>query len=225
MKQIFFIVIIFFLLGLNAAKAQQSYDSSFHFYYYDQKLSMFQAMKPAAKCIVFLGDSITDSCEWAELLSGKKVINRGISSDNTFGVINRMDEVIRHRPSKLFLMIGINDISRNIPEEVIVKNISRIIAIIQQQSPATKIYLQSILPTNEAFTNFPKHQNKQAQILSINIALQKIANEKKLVFVNLFEVMKDTNGRLDKTCTNDGLHLNAEGYRRWKEFLLQNKYI
>jgi len=51
------------------------------------------------------------------------VINRGIAGDITFGVLGRLDEVIARKPAKLFIKIGINDISKNIPDEIIVENI------------------------------------------------------------------------------------------------------
>ena len=64
---------------LSHAQATPAYDTSFRYYYYDQKLSMFSEStvhKPAA---VFFGDSITDGCEWSEFFPGKTVLNRGIS--------------------------------------------------------------------------------------------------------------------------------------------------
>mgnify|MGYP000061554644 CR=1 FL=1 len=64
--------------------------------------------------IIFLGNSITDIGEWTEVWQDIHVKNRGISGDNTFGVLARLDEVVSSKPSKIFIMIGINDISKNI---------------------------------------------------------------------------------------------------------------
>lgn len=210
---------------IEPAEAQPSYDSSFRYYYYDQKLSMFEQMPSSKNCIIWLGDSITDGGEWSELFPHYNTMNRGISADNTFGVLYRLQEVIRRKPQKVFLLIGINDISKQIPDEIILRNYKRIIESFQLQTPATKIYVQSILPTNNNFTLFNNHQNKGEHILFINNELRKLCVEKKITFVNLYDAFTDQEGKLNPLYTNDGLHLTGEGYIKWKEVLLTNKYL
>jgi len=222
-NQLFSIFVL--LLFYHNTAAQSSFDSSFHFYYYDQKLSMFEQMPTPPNSIVWLGDSITDGGEWSELFPQYNTLNRGISADNTFGVLHRLQEVIRRKPNKLFLMIGINDISRTIPDEIILRNYRRIIEQVQEQSPSTQIYVQSILPTNHLFTQFPNHQNKTAHIIYINQALRILCREKQISYINLYDSFTDSNGNLDQRYTNDGLHLTGEGYLRWKEILTIEKIL
>ena len=207
------------------SKSQNTFDSSFRFYYYDQKLSMFEMMPDQDKEVVWMGDSITDGAEWSELFPGLRTLNRGISSDNTFGMLYRIGEVAKRKPVKLFLLIGINDIARNIPNEVILRNYVKLIDSIQIQSPNTKILIQTILPTNNVFTQFKNHQNKTEQIAEVNSSLKIICQQRGLQLVDLFTAMSDADGKLDKRYTNDGLHLNGAGYQRWKQFLLENKFL
>ena len=206
-------------------QAAAQYDSSFKFYYYDQKLSMFEQMPAKDNCIIWLGDSITDGCEWGELFPNYNNLNRGVSSDNTFGVLNRLPEVIRRKPAKVFILIGINDIARNIPVEVILRNYKKIVDRIQLESPRTKIYVQSLLPTNNQFTQFKNHQNKEAIIEMVNKGIEQLATDKKINFINLHAAFQDGAGKLDARFTNDGLHLTGAGYLRWKEVLTQGKYL
>lgn len=205
--------------------AQQKIDSSFHFYYYDQKLSMFDAMETSENCIVWLGDSITDGGEWSELFKNKKTANRGISSDVTYGVLNRLYNIKKLKPLKVFVMIGINDIARNIPDSFIVNNYKRIIDYFKLHLPKTKLYMQSLLPTNNTFTNFKNHQNKTEHILFVNNELKKICNETQVTYVNLYDEFLDDEGKLHKKFTNDGLHLIGEGYLHWKNILLKRNYL
>lgn len=207
------------------SKSQNTFDSSFRFYYYDQKLSMFEMMPDQDKEVVWMGDSITDGAEWSELFPGLRTLNRGISSDNTFGMLYRIGEVAKRKPVKLFLLIGINDIARNIPNEVILRNYVKLIDSVQIQSPNTKILIQTILPTNNVFTQFKNHQNKTEQIAEVNNSLKIICQQRGLQLVDLFTAMSDADGKLDKRYTNDGLHLNGAGYQRWKQFLLENKFL
>ncbi len=204
-----------------ALLAQQSYDSSFHFYYYDQKLSMFEQMPNKSNAVVFLGDSITDGGEWAELFPKLNVLNRGISADNTFGILFRLSEVTKRKPKIIFLLIGINDIARGIPDSVIIGNYAKIIARIKEESPKTKVFVQSLLPTNSEFTNFPKHQNKLENVHTVNAALMEMAVSKNCYFLNLYPSFVNGEGKLSKTFTNDGLHLLGTGYALWKKILIE----
>lgn len=220
-----FILLFLFCVTTHIAYPQAKYDSSFRFYYYDQKLSMFEKMEDTSPEIVWLGDSITDGCEWSELFKRKKTMNRGISADNTFGVLNRLYEITKRKPRKLFIMIGINDIARGIPDSVILKNYQRIIDTVKLYSPKTKIYFQSLLPTNDEYSDFKNHQNKTEHILFVNSEMEKLCKQNAVTFVHLYSSFTNANGKLDAAYTNDGLHLTGNGYRRWKAVLLKGKYL
>lgn len=210
--------------GATAGTLQ--YDTSYNSTYYRQKVTQFRLIRDVETGeIIFLGDSITDIAEWADLLKNGKVKNRGISGDNTFGVLNRLDEVISRKPSKLFIMIGINDIAANIPDSVIMQNYATIIKRVKAASPDTKVYIQSILPANNLFSEFQRHQRKETHVNAVNSYLQQLAREQQCTYVDLYQVMQDSDGRLNKQYTNDGLHLTGEGYMMWKKVLTDNKLL
>lgn len=60
--------------------------------------------------IVFLGDSITYRFPWHEAFDGQ-AINRGIGSDTTVEILNRIDEIAKLNPKVVLVMVGINDLS------------------------------------------------------------------------------------------------------------------
>ncbi len=60
--------------------------------------------------VVMFGNSITEFGDWKRLFGDSGVVNRGIAGDNTFGMLDRLSEVIGRRPAKLFVEAGINDI-------------------------------------------------------------------------------------------------------------------
>ncbi len=217
MKFVLMITALFFCASSCAQKP--TWDSSFRFYYYDQKLSMFEIMPTQKNEWLWLGDSITDGGEWSELFPKQNTANRGISSDNTYGILNRLHEVIKRKPKKIFLLIGINDISKNIPDEVIIANYKKIVDSVKMQLPKTKLYLQSLLPTNNSFTNFKNHQNKTEHVLAVNNAVKNMCDGSKIIFVDLYYNFLNTDGKLDEKYTNDGLHLTGEGYKHWSSLL------
>ena len=200
--------------------SQPTYDTAFYTSYYGQKLTLFKLSPKTKNAIIFLGDSITDIGEWSEIFKNINVKNRGVSSDNTFGVLARMDEIVSSKPAKVFIMIGINDISKSTPDSVIISNYKKIITTIKTASLHTKIIVQSILPTNNNFLEFIRHQNKTEHILFINKELEKYCTENKLLYVDLYNSFLDEEKKLDKKYTNDGLHINGFGYMKWKEILV-----
>lgn len=208
-----------------AAAQTLPYDTTYQNTYYEQKRTLYESLPNTRREIIFLGNSITDTAEWSELFDNKRVKNRGISGDNSFGVLTRLGEVTAGKPVKVFLMIGINDLSRNVPDSLLIRNYRRIVQRIRAESPRTRIYLQSILPTNCSFTRFPKHQGKELHIRALNDTLQTLARQTGQTFVDLRPYLSDAEGKLDSRYTNDGLHLNGDGYARWVAALREKKLM
>jgi lysophospholipase L1-like esterase len=221
------LILIFFCVFslIYSVEAQQNIDTNYQSTYYQQKVTLFRLLPDTKDEIIFLGNSITDIGEWSEIWQDAHVKNRGISGDNTFGVLARLDEIISSKPSKIFIMIGINDISKNTPDLIILNNYKKIIQYLRFHSPKTTLIVQSILPTNNFFTEFKNHQNKDIHIRFVNTNLQAICNENGVIFLDLYHQFLDNENKLDKKYTNDGLHINGYGYMLWKKIILENKLM
>jgi lysophospholipase L1-like esterase len=195
--------------------------------YHQKRLTLFNSEPIIKGKTIFLGNSITEFGDWQKLLNDQSVINRGIAGDNTFGVLARLEDVIIRQPSKLFIKIGINDISQNIPVEIIVKNILAIVERVQAKSPATKIYVHSILPTNDNVKEeYPEAFNKNDRVRMVNGKISQNAKANKFIYVDLDKEFKDTKGKLNvKYAESDGLHLNEVGYQTWIRLLKENGYL
>jgi lysophospholipase L1-like esterase len=187
------------------------------------KVEQFKGYPNDAKDIIFLGNSITAGTDWMELLGSRFVRNRGISGDITFGILERLDEVTEGKPAKVFILIGINDIARNIPDSVILTNYRKIIERIKISSPKTKIYFHTLLPVNNEFTPSRNHFGKDERILFINSELKGICEKEKVTVIDLYPEFLNTEKKLEGKFTYDGLHLNPEGYKKWASIL--KKYI
>jgi lysophospholipase L1-like esterase len=220
------LLLISSLLILQGAQAQTAkWDSTFRPNNYGLKVGLFKSLPNSNKDVVFLGNSITAGVDWNELLGMTNARNRGISGDITYGVLERLDEVIEGKPAKVFILIGINDISRNIPDSFIVSNYKKIITRIQAGSPKTKIYIQTLLPVNNDYTQFKNHYYKDEHIHYVNNALKEIAQTCKVALIDLYPHFQDASGKLNKQFTEDGLHLNAAGYQHWGGLLKKGKYL
>lgn len=184
-----------------------------------ERLALFAKEPVVTGKVVFLGNSITEGGNWAKLIGDPTVVNRGIGGDITYGVLRRLDDVIKRKPSKLFILIGINDIGKDIPGEAIANNYVRIVRRVMAGSPNTKIYIQSILPLNPTVPNFPQHYDKQSHVLHTNQLLKEVARITRCTYIDLFPLFLDSQQYLDKKYTNDGLHLKPEGYEVWVKYL------
>ncbi|WP_295127568.1 GDSL-type esterase/lipase family protein [uncultured Chitinophaga sp.] len=183
------------------------------------KTGQFRSYPNSTKDIIFLGNSITAGTDWAELLGNPLCRNRGISGDITFGILDRLDEVTEGRPAKVFILIGINDIQWNTPDSIIIENYRKIVTRIRAESPKTKIYVQTLLPVNNTFTQFKNHYNKDEHIAAVNEGYRQVAAAANATVIELNKPFQDAEGRLKKELTMDGLHLNAEGYKLWAKIL------
>jgi lysophospholipase L1-like esterase len=175
--------------------------------------------------ILFLGNSITERGEWAELLPGRKIANRGIGGDNTFGVLARLDGVIKQKPKKIFLLIGINDIGRGLPTEVILNNYRRIVAELRAGLPGSKLIIESVLPMNEGKLPYDYLKGKAEKVKALNEGIVLIAKEFKLPYLNLHELFADGKGELKAAYTKDGIHLEPAAYVDWVNWLKQKKQL
>lgn len=227
MKKIFSFFIcsisLIFLLSSTAAHAQTlDYDTTYTFKEYAKRLEKFKSDPIAKKDVVFLGNSITAGTNWAKLLDMPRAINRGISGDITFGILNRLQEIIAANPRKIFILIGTNDLARGIPDTLILNNYKRIIDRIKKGS-SSKIYFFTILPVNQK-TSFQKHKDKGAHINRINSELKKLA-ARRVKVIDLYSYFVDAEGGLKENLSYDGLHLNDAGYQEWVKVLKEGNYL
>jgi len=219
MKKLFVFLFILSSIAIAQNKAEQKEYSP----YYKHKKSMFESLPNTPGEIIFLGNSITDGCNWTELFSDLRVKNRGISGDVTEGILNRLDEVTESNPAKIFIMIGINDLARNKSKQEILDNCEIIVDQILTDSPETEIYLQSILPVSKKYGRFEKHYSKSDSIVSLNKGLESLAKKKGQIYVDLYLSFIDNENNLKDEFTEDGLHLNGKAYKVWKSLI--DKYI
>ncbi|MBA6153242.1 SGNH/GDSL hydrolase family protein [Gelidibacter maritimus] len=212
------LLIIFLLAFVSIGYAQQYSD-----HYYKRK-EVFENTLDTENEIIFLGNSITEGGDWKVLFPDINAVNRGISGDVTDGILFRLNEVTSSRPDKVFLLIGTNDLARGKSMEDVVNNIEKIIEQIKEQSPNTKIYLQSIMPVNpDVGDKFSGHKSNHQKIIDTNKRLKMLAKAQRISYINLHKPMRNAKKYLKPEYTYDGLHLSKEGYQKWKSIL--DKYV
>jgi lysophospholipase L1-like esterase len=218
------ISLCFLFTTISSFAQSPNWDSTSRPEIYPSQVALFRSFDHSRKDIVFLGNSITFWGGWNELLHTKHIKNRGIPGDNTFGILDRLDEVINGQPAKVFILVGINDIAKNIPDSVIVKNYQRIITRIKAGSPRTKIYWQTILPVNDSFKKLTAHY-QHARIKSINEKAKALAVKENITLIDLYTVFAGPDGKLPTHLSFDGVHLQKAGYDIWVDVLKKGGYL
>lgn len=166
--------------------------------------------------IVLFGDSITElyKVEWLDEYTDLKVYNRGISGDTSDRLLERIeDNLLNLAPSKVFLLIGINDISRGADVEFIFAVIQMIINVIRAALPKTEVILECVYPVHLEGTPFEKQGDESQRVRELNALLKPYAFENNIPCIDLTEELQDENGYFDSRYTYDGLHPNEEGYK------------
>lgn len=187
---------------------------------YYQRASLFDKLPVEEDDIVFVGNSLTQICEWHELFGNPKIKNRGIIGDVVQGIRDRIDCVVNGHPRKIFLLCGTNDVSHNLTADSIATALGNLIDYIRVSSPQSKLYVQSLLPVNDTFGRYKAMTGKNPVILDINRRLAAMAKDKGFTWIDAHSIFADGEGNLDRRYTNDGLHVMGDGYLRWRDLLL-----
>ena len=73
---------------------------------------------------------------------------------------DRLHQILLGQPAKLFLLIGVNDVSHDLTADSIAGMIRMTVERIRKESPDTRLYLQSLLPINESFGRYKRLAGK-----------------------------------------------------------------
>ncbi len=219
-----FLVIILSSISVQAQIKLPILNDSLFSTYYQQRVSHFKLIPVKENDIVFIGNSITDGAEWSELFNDITIKNRGISGDFSAGILHRINDIVKQKPGKIFLLIGVNDLAWGISTDSVIKNILLTADWIKQESPSTQLFIQSVLPVSDVFKKFIGHTNKTDSILKINSRLKKESENHRYDYIDLHTFFCNKQGKLDGKYTNDGLHLSGEGYILWKHLVFPYLY-
>lgn len=175
--------------------------------------------------IVFLGDSITELYDVHSYYKNYHVVNSGQGGNTTYNILDNLEKrVYQYNPSKVFLLIGTNDMANQYPKEETYINITKIVSEIKKKRPCTKIYVESIYPINNS--NDSKISRKSVTYRSnetinyINKKLKKKYEKSDVTFIDVNKQLLDKDNLLNINYTVDGVHISKEGYKKITSILL-----
>ena len=188
-----------------------------------------QLVQKAAKKgidVYFEGDSITrrwgtSDPVWKPLLEnwtanffGWNAADFGWGADSTQNIIWRLKngELDGVNPKVIVILAGTNNVGAGESAEKVTRGIEAILRVCREKAPDATIILTGIFPRNDNMAFLPT-------IRAINERLAKLADGKKLRFLNVNNGLADASGNLLEGMSTDKLHPTAKGYQVWADGL------
>jgi len=182
---------------------------------WNERRTHFAELKPQQMgAVVFFGDSITQG--WSDNFRNNfpnlKVANRGISGDTTRGLIARIeDDVLAHDPRAIVMLIGTNDIGRDVAPADIAANMKILLEKIAARDPKTPVILCAVMPASGA-----KQKRPADKIRELNERVAEIARDyKNVIILDTYTLFADKDGDAPADLFPDLLHPNDAGYKKW----------
>lgn len=178
----------------------------------------------------FVGDSRTDGfLIYSGIGCGENLTSNGLSifklgekkAIKRDGIAYTLLEALALKPySKVYLSLGINELGYN-DDEGFYRAYCSAIDAIRACQPNAVLYIQGLIPINEdavASTGGPGYlENNHLRVY--NDLMRRAAEEKKVVFLDLYPEFADENGQLPADGSKDGVHLKSDYCKRWLEYL------
>lgn len=177
--------------------------------------------------IVFFGDSLTEYYPIEEIYGETSFVKSGVAGYKVQDLLDRMDTMLyRYNPTKVILLIGINDYYDDKSEEnqkQIIKKIIKIVEKIKENRPKAKIYLESLYPINIRKKDLAEKEDNE-NIDTLNKKLKEYSKKNDIVYIEVNSKLKDGDGNLDERYSEDGIHLNKVGYAKVTRILVPYIY-
>lgn len=172
------------------------------------------AKDPLFENALFVGDSFTSGLKDYAKPNAYFIEEVGMTLAKG---LQRLPELEGIAPSRIFILLGINDLGHGYSSEEFVEQYRQMTDALKERYPRTTIYLQAIAPvTASRSVEDPAHSNEK--IAQYNEALKEFSKAERLHFLNPWMVFQEE-GALRSSESSDGLHLEYTGYTIWLEQL------
>lgn len=122
---------------------------------------------------------------------------------------------------KVYLCLGVNELGIY-KDDAFYESYCQAIELIRQAQPNAIIYIQGLIPVNEGEIvnyNGNKYKLSNEHLRVYNDLMRRAAEEKQVVYLDLYAAFVDENGELPQGASRDGVHLGKESCIRWLEYL------
>jgi lysophospholipase L1-like esterase len=175
---------------------------------------------PPLHAVLFAGSSsFTLWKDVQDYFPGFTIINRGFGGSTLQDLIRYAEVVIiPYSPKQIVIYCGENDLaySDTVTAEMVTQRFITLFNLIRSSLPDVKITYVSMKPS-------PSRWHLSGKMISGNNSIREfLAKQQNTSFVNIWDDMLNENKQPDSTIfLEDMLHMNATGYRIWKQKIEQ----
>lgn len=170
--------------------------------------------------LILDGDSITDfwqtkgAAVWKERYEALGAFDFAISADRTQHLLWRLSQgqVDNLHPTLIALMIGTNNVGHGESVEDTIQGVKAVVDEYQKRCPDAVILLQAIFPRAKLPTD-----PLRAMVKAANEGIAKLADGKKVVFIDFGDKFLGPDGSLSPEIMPDFLHPSPKGYQIWAD--------
>ena len=178
----------------------------------------------------FVGDSRTDGLMiYSGVGCGDKFVSNGLSifqlaEKKTWKIDGEeytlLEALALKQYGKVYLCLGVNELGVY-DDEGFYRSYCEAIDSIRALQPNAVIYIQGLIPLNEeVIAQTTKRDYLTNEHLRVyNDLIRQAAQDKQVVFLDLYTEFVDENGELPADASRDGVHLLKEGYQKWLAYL------
>lgn len=129
-----------------------------------------------------------------------------------------LEELLKHKNYDIiYIMLGINELGY--PFEQTINHYENLVKSIQTWQPNASLILMANIHVTAARSESDPYINNPA-INRFNEATSKLADNKRIFYLNANCIFDDTNGNLAKEKSSDSAHLLAKYYKTWGDWLM-----
>lgn len=170
----------------------------------------------APEGVLFVGSSSIRFWDLEKYFPQCKYINRGFGGSHIIDSVHFADRIIlKHRPRTIVFYAGDNDVTGGKSPEHVLRDFRRLVALVHQSLPKTKIAFIAIKPS---ISRWRLAEPMKAANALIAAECQK---EDRLSYVDVWKPMLGNDGKpRGELFVKDGLHLSHAGYQLWTKLVL-----
>ncbi len=209
MKKLFCLFTLSLIVCITTVRAQRYQEDISTILKWDKMYA------PPANPILFTGSSSIR--KWDDLertFSSYVVMNRGVGGTVTNDIIYYADKIIfPYHPRQIVLYVGENDlVEKGVTADTVFNRFKNLYKTIRNKLPDISIVYISIKPSPSRIQFLSTAKQANSMIKDF------IAKQRKIAFVDIFNLMLDRNGNPRKELfVEDMLHMNGDGYAIWQK--------
>jgi lysophospholipase L1-like esterase len=173
--------------------------------------------------VYFVGDSITRRwgatdypaflANWRKNFHGWNAANFGWGGDTVQNVLWRLrnGELDGVNPKVVVVLAGTNNIGTTGAANI-AQGLEAVLGVCRAKAPDAVVILMGITPRND-------NPAARTTIDQVNQRIARLADGKKVRYLNINDRLADREGKLREGMSPDGLHLSVKGYQVWADAL------